>query len=161
MRWECRERFSRPPRVSKPDMHHGTCIMYIPWCMPRSLISGFLWSRWREYVPGITGACANRNFTYLVRSPCGLDFTMVSKVSWLRWTASWTSECTDVLLQTKSPTLGKSHFLEQLCPGPRWPSAPHSSSHGLTILSGYELHRTPLGPDSGSYPWHVLRTQWY
>ena len=32
------ETFSPPPRVSDPDMHHGT----------GSLTSGFLWSRWRE-----------------------------------------------------------------------------------------------------------------
>ena len=31
-------------------------------------------------------------------------------------------------------------------------------SHGLAIQnSGYIPHRTPLGPDGGSYPWHV----WY
>ena len=39
--------FSPPPRFSDPDMHHGTCVTHVPWCMPRSLISGFLWSRWR------------------------------------------------------------------------------------------------------------------
>ena len=39
--------FSPPPRVSDPDMHHGTCVMHVPWCMPGSLTSGFLWSRWR------------------------------------------------------------------------------------------------------------------
>ena len=33
--------FSLPLRVSDPNMHHGT------WCMPWSLASGFLWSRWR------------------------------------------------------------------------------------------------------------------
>ena len=36
------------PRVSDPDMHHGTCVTHIPWCMTGSLTSGFLWSRWRE-----------------------------------------------------------------------------------------------------------------
>ena len=36
-----------PPRVSDPDMHHGTCATHVPWCMPGSLTSGFLWSRWR------------------------------------------------------------------------------------------------------------------
>ena len=36
-----------PPRVSVPDMHHGTCVMHVPWCMPGSLTSGYLWSRWR------------------------------------------------------------------------------------------------------------------
>ena len=28
-------------------MHHGTCITHVPWCMPGSLPSGFIWSRWR------------------------------------------------------------------------------------------------------------------
>ena len=39
--------FSPPPRVSDPDMHYGTCVTPVPWCMPRSLTCGFLWSRWR------------------------------------------------------------------------------------------------------------------
>ena len=34
-------------RISDPDMHHGTCMTHVPWCMPGSLISDFLWSRWR------------------------------------------------------------------------------------------------------------------
>ena len=40
--------FSPPHRVSDPDMHHGTCVMHVPWSMSGSLTSGFLWSRWRE-----------------------------------------------------------------------------------------------------------------
>ena len=40
-------RFSQSPRVSDPDMHHGTCVTHVPWCMPGSLTSSFLWSRWR------------------------------------------------------------------------------------------------------------------
>ena len=39
--------FSPPPRVSDPDMHHGTCVTHVPWCMPGSLTNGFLWSRRR------------------------------------------------------------------------------------------------------------------
>ena len=39
--------FSLPPRVSDPDMHHGKCATHVLWCMPGSLTSGFLWSRWR------------------------------------------------------------------------------------------------------------------
>ena len=62
--------FSPSPQVSDPDMHHGTCVTHVPWCMPGSLTSSFLWSwRWGENVPGIPGACATRNFTYLVRGP--------------------------------------------------------------------------------------------
>ena len=60
---------SAAPLVSDPDMHHGTCVTHVPWCMSGSLTSGFLWSRWRENVPGIPSACATCNFTYLVRGP--------------------------------------------------------------------------------------------
>ena len=40
-------RFSPPPWISDTGMHHGTCVTHVPWCMPGSLISGFLWSWWR------------------------------------------------------------------------------------------------------------------
>ena len=39
--------FSPPPRVSDSDMHQGTCMTHVPWCMPESLTSGFLLSRCR------------------------------------------------------------------------------------------------------------------
>ena len=32
--------FSAPPRASDPDMHHGTCVTHVPWCMSGSLTSG-------------------------------------------------------------------------------------------------------------------------
>ena len=34
-------------QVSDPDMHHGTCVTHVPWCMPGSLTSSFLWNRRR------------------------------------------------------------------------------------------------------------------
>ena len=40
--------FPPPPRVTDPDMHHETCVTHVSWCMPGSLTSGFIWSRWRE-----------------------------------------------------------------------------------------------------------------
>ena len=39
--------FSPPPRFSDPDMHYGTCVTHVSWCMPGSLSSGFIWGRWR------------------------------------------------------------------------------------------------------------------
>ena len=39
--------FSPSPRVSDPDMHHGTCVTHVPWCISGSLTSGFLWNRRR------------------------------------------------------------------------------------------------------------------
>ena len=69
MRRECRENFPAADfkgnrLVSDPGMHHGTCITYVPWCMSGSLTRGG-----GENVPGIPGACATRNFTYLARGP--------------------------------------------------------------------------------------------
>ena len=40
--------FSPPLRVSDLDMHHGTCVTHVLWCMPGSPTIGFLWSRWWE-----------------------------------------------------------------------------------------------------------------
>ena len=39
--------FSPSLQVSDPDMHHGTCVTHVPWCMPGSLTSSFLWNRRR------------------------------------------------------------------------------------------------------------------
>ena len=63
MRRKCRERFpdhrlQRKPLVSDPGINHG--------CM-----SGSLTRSGEENVPGIPGTCAARNFTYVVRGPCG------------------------------------------------------------------------------------------
>ena len=57
-------RLQRKPLVSNPGMHHGTCVTHVPWCMSGSLTCGG-----GENVPGIPGACATRNFTFLVRGP--------------------------------------------------------------------------------------------
>ena len=59
---------STPPQVSDPDMYQGTCATHVPWCMPGSLTSSFLWSGGGN-VPGILGVWITRKFTYLVRGP--------------------------------------------------------------------------------------------
>ena len=56
--------FSPPPLVSDPGMHPGTCVTHVPRCMSGSLTCGGV-----ENVPGILGACATRNFTYLAKGP--------------------------------------------------------------------------------------------
>ena len=38
--------FCLPPGVSDANMHHGTCVTHVLWCMPVSLTSGYFWSRW-------------------------------------------------------------------------------------------------------------------
>ena len=74
--------FSPPPRVSDPDMHHGTCVTLVPWFMSGSLTSSFLWSRRAgENEPGIPCACATHNFTYLARGPFLTLCTCMSSVT--------------------------------------------------------------------------------
>ena len=87
------ETFAPTPRVSDIDMHHGTCVTHVPWCMPGSITNDFLWSRWREKRPGIPGACASRNFRYLVRGSllCHLKHVwnkmtkVMHNLHWLNW----------------------------------------------------------------------------
>ena len=70
MRRQCRGRFprhrlQRKLPVSDPGMHHGACVKHVPWCMSGSLKFGG-----GENVPGIPGACATLDITYLTRGPC-------------------------------------------------------------------------------------------
>ena len=75
--------FSPPQRVRDPDMHHGTCVTHAPRCMPGLLTSGFFEVGGGENGPGLPGACATRNFTYLVRVPCQalISFWMLARTS--------------------------------------------------------------------------------
>ena len=47
-------------------------VTHVPWCMSGSLTRGG-----GENVPGIPGACATCNFTYLARGPCTLPMMHV------------------------------------------------------------------------------------
>ena len=89
-------KFSPPPRVSDPDMHHDTCVTRVPWCMPGLLTSGFLCVGGGESVPGIPGACATCNFTYLLRGPLLNNLSVNNAVR--RWSffiliSDWITDC--------------------------------------------------------------------
>ena len=60
---------SPPPWVSDLEMHHGTCVTHVPWCMLGSLTSSFLWSRWRGKCSRHSRHMRNPHFYYLVRGP--------------------------------------------------------------------------------------------
>ena len=88
--------FFTPPRVGDPDMHHGTCVTHVPWCMLGSLTSGFLWSKWRGKRSWHSGRMRKSQF-YV--SP----FAMWGRVEWMgecingcwwecRWMITWASE---------------------------------------------------------------------
>ena len=77
MRRQCRERFPRhllqkKHLVNDSDMHHGTCVTHVSWCM-----SGSLNRDGGESVPGV---CATRKFTYLAKGPEVTHWTYYSLV---------------------------------------------------------------------------------
>ena len=67
--------FSPPPRVSDPDMHHGTCVTHVPWCMPVSLTSSFLWSWWRGKHSRYSRRMRNPQFYVSCKSPIARSMT--------------------------------------------------------------------------------------
>ena len=81
MRWECRERFPRHQRVNDPDMHHGTCVTHVPWCMPGSLTSGFLWSRWRGKRSRHSRRMRNPHFCVSGKRPIKTSFKGISYIA--------------------------------------------------------------------------------
>ena len=66
-------RFSPPMRISDPDMHHGTCVTHMPWCMPGSLTSGFIWSRWRGKRSRHSRRMRNQQFCVFCKRPMVTD----------------------------------------------------------------------------------------
>ena len=69
--------FSPPPRVSDPDMHHGTCVTHVPWCMPGSLTSGFLWSQWWGKRPRHSRRMHNPQFCVSGKRPMAHAFVVL------------------------------------------------------------------------------------
>ena len=68
--------FFPPSRVSNPDMHHGTCVTHMLWCMSGSLTGGSLWIRWRGKRYRHSLRMRNPQF-YLVRGPWSQYAVMV------------------------------------------------------------------------------------
>ena len=74
--------FSPPPRVSDPDMHQGTCVTHVPWCMPGSLTSGFLWSRWQGKRSRYSRRMRNPYFYVSGKRPMGIVIHDVTKCTY-------------------------------------------------------------------------------
>ena len=85
--------FSPPPWVSDPDMHHGTCVT---WCMPWSLTSGFLWSRWREKRSRHSRCMRNQWFYVSGKRP--ITWTNVDQDLWYLKCHKWASKNILILL---------------------------------------------------------------
>ena len=71
--------FFPPPRVSDPDMHHGTCLTHVPWWMPGSLTSGFRWSQWRGKRSRHSRRMRNSQFYVSGKRPIGRPLIVSSR----------------------------------------------------------------------------------
>ena len=73
--------FSPPQCFSDPAMHHGTCVTHVPWSMPGTLISSFLWSRWRGKRSRHSQRMRNPQFYVSGKTPIAFRFHWPSKSS--------------------------------------------------------------------------------
>ena len=89
-----------PSRVSDPDMHHGTCVTHVPWCMPGSLTSGFLWSRWWEKRSQHSRRTHNPQFCVSGNRPMVIKFHCknVSIYIHIYQSPVWWTNCTGALV---------------------------------------------------------------
>ena len=62
--------------VFDPDMHHGTCVTHVPWYMPRSITSSFLWSRWRGKRSRHSRLMRKSQFYVSGKRPMGIILTL-------------------------------------------------------------------------------------
>ena len=85
--------FSPPRQVSDPDMHHGTCVTHVPWCMSGSLTSGFLRNRrWGKTFPAFPAHAQ----TTILR----IWFLLM-----LAWTSRWLNNWVDIDLKRQCALL--------------------------------------------------------
>ena len=71
--------FSPPPRISDPDIHHGTCVTHVPWCMPGSLTSILISSRWREKCSRHSRRMRNPQFNVSSKRPIHYNAPLLSR----------------------------------------------------------------------------------
>ena len=73
------------PRVRDPDVHHGTCVTHVPWCMSGSRTSGFLWSRrWGKFS---RHSRRMRNPRFYVFGKRPIHYHHCANFIWRHWTS--------------------------------------------------------------------------
>ena len=131
--------FSASLRISDPDIHHGTCVTHVPWCMPGSLTSGFLWSRWRGKRSRHFRRMRNQQFYVSGKRPMATNFRH------RRTQSSWDQECShysDVIMNTMaSQIIGISIVCSIFCSGVD-EKQKHQSSASQAFVRG--SHRWPV-----------------
>ena len=77
--------FSPPPRVSDPNMHHGTCVTHVPWWMLGSLTGDFLWSRWWRKRSRHSRRMSSWQFYVYGKRPMEHYLLGYQKSNWYQW----------------------------------------------------------------------------
>ena len=80
--------FSPPPPVSDSDMHQGTCVTHMPWCMLGSLTSSFLWSLWWGKYSQHSQSMCNPQFYVSGKRPmdcCSGAWITKTNLCWYPW----------------------------------------------------------------------------
>ena len=136
--------FSPPPRVSDSDMHHGTCVTHVPWCMPGSLTSVFLWSqcrgkrsrhsrRMRKPQFFVSG---NRPMVYINKTRWYQeDWTGIHHIRtivWFHWDHLWTC-VVEFVLSVWTVLIGFLRYITHICLG--------TSQAAVGLQHGYTTNR--------------------
>ena len=99
--------FSPPPQVSNPNMHHGTCVTHVPWCMMGSLINVFLWYRWWGKRSRHSRRMRNPQFYVSGERPMKkagvIGLRSVHEGKYHVWLGSVRNNCTIYLMHTNLP----------------------------------------------------------
>ena len=90
-------------QISNPDMHHGTYVTHVPWCMSGSLTSGFLWSRWRGKCSRHFRCMCNPQFYVFVKRPMGRRYVLKCAsqrcIYFMKMCEFWKTKCTEFFLR--------------------------------------------------------------
>ena len=93
----------RSPLVSDPDMHHGTCMTHVPWCM-----SGSLTRDGGENVPGSRRMRKPQFYVYGKR-PMGKVVSLTTLLS-IRWCQTVCCDGCGVVLKTNTQVVDGLHY---------------------------------------------------
>ena len=79
--------FSMPQQVSDPDMHQGTCVTHVPWCMP-----GFPLKSWQGIRSWHSRRMRNPQFYVSGKRPMAMKVTihrLAVGFVWAEWLTGW------------------------------------------------------------------------
>ena len=83
---------SPPLRVCDPDMHHGTCVTRLAWCMTGSITIRFLWSWWRGKRSRHSRRICNMHFCVSRKRTINKSINHPMEEQMAEWMEKWIEE---------------------------------------------------------------------